>query len=249
MCTVVLLRRPDHDWPLLLGANRDEMKDRPWSPPDRHWPEYPHVIAGCDELAGGTWMGINDDGVVACVLNRVGTLGAHPDFRSRGELPLEALDHAEADLAAESLEDLNPEAYRPFNMLIADHESAWWIKNDGLQIQTDQIPDGLSMLSAHDLNDTKHSDRLKLHLPRFRSAPAPEPENDDWMAWQALLGSRKSLENPRSAMQIETDFGFQTVSSSLLALPKPWQKDRKPIWKFCSGKPSEMEFTTVDLEK
>lgn len=84
MCTVVLLRRPDHDWPLLLGANRDEMKDRPWSPPDRHWAEYPHVIAGCDELAGGTWMGINDDGVVACVLNRVGTLGAHPDFRSRG---------------------------------------------------------------------------------------------------------------------------------------------------------------------
>jgi len=247
MCTVVLLRRPDHDWPLLLGTNRDEMKDRAWSAPARHWPDYPHVIAGRDDLAGGTWMGINDDGVVACILNRFGTLGAHPDFRSRGELPLEALDHAEAELAAESFEDLNPEAYRPFNMIIADHETAWWIKNDGLQIQTDEIPDGLSMLSAHDLNDTKNSERLRLHLSRFRSAPAPEPENEDWMAWQALLGSRKSLESPRSAMQIETDFGFETVSSSLLALPKPWQKDRKPIWKFCHGKPSEQAFNPVDL--
>ncbi|MEJ0068804.1 MAG: hypothetical protein WDO24_08845 [Pseudomonadota bacterium] len=38
MCTVVLLVRPGHDWPLLLGANRDEMADRHWDPPARHWP-------------------------------------------------------------------------------------------------------------------------------------------------------------------------------------------------------------------
>ena len=41
MCTLVILRRPGHAWPLILGANRDEMKDRPWSPPGRHWPDRP----------------------------------------------------------------------------------------------------------------------------------------------------------------------------------------------------------------
>ncbi|WP_135075385.1 NRDE family protein [Terasakiella sp. SH-1] len=247
MCTVVILRRPDHDWPLLIGANRDEMRNRPSQPPMRHWADRPHVVAGLDEEAGGTWLGINDDGVVACVLNRFGTLGSHPDFRSRGELPLEALEHAEAEIAAEAFVDLNPEAYRPFNMVIADYKTAWWIKNDGMTIQTVEIEDGLSMLSAHDLNDKEKSDRLQLHLPRFRSAPAPDPNSDDWMSWTALLSSRKSIGDARSAMQIETDFGFETVSSSLLAIPKPWEKERKPIWKFSPGKPSDTPFDDVQI--
>ena len=39
MCTLVILRRPGHDWPLVLAANRDEMTGRPWRAPDRHWPD------------------------------------------------------------------------------------------------------------------------------------------------------------------------------------------------------------------
>src|SRR6266849_8974623 len=96
MCTVVLLRRPDHDWPLILGANRDEMVGRPSKPPARHWPDRPEVVAGLDELAHGSWLGCNDHGVAAAILNRHGTLGPAAGFRSRGELVLEALDHADA---------------------------------------------------------------------------------------------------------------------------------------------------------
>jgi uncharacterized protein with NRDE domain len=247
MCTVVILRRPDHDWPLLLGANRDEMRDRDWLAPKRHWAEREKVVAGLDCQAGGTWMGINDFGVVACILNRYGTLGSHPDFRSRGELPLEALDHADAETAVESLEDINPEAYRPFNMVVCDYTSAYWVKNDGMVIQTEEIPEGLSMISAREMNDEK-SDRIKLHLPRFRSAPAPDPETDDWMTWQALLSSRKSITDGHGAMQIETDTGFETTSSSLIALPKPWNEGRKPIWKFCAGKPSEKPYRRMKLD-
>src|ERR1700741_3178665 len=103
MCTVVVLRRPDHPWPIILGANRDEMLARPWKPPARHWPDRAEVVAGLDELAGGTWMGINDHGVVACILNRHGTLGPMAGKRSRGELVLDALDHADARDAAKAL--------------------------------------------------------------------------------------------------------------------------------------------------
>ena len=76
MCTVVILRRPGHAWPLLLAGNRDEMMDRPWDAPARHWPDRPDVVAGRDRLAGGTWLGLNDSGVVAILLNRRGTLSA-----------------------------------------------------------------------------------------------------------------------------------------------------------------------------
>src|SRR3546814_2463721 len=80
--------------------------------PGRHWPDRPQVVAGIDRLAGGSWLGVNDDGVVAAVLNREGTLGPAPGLRSRGELVLEALDHADAAAAAAALGALNPDAYR-----------------------------------------------------------------------------------------------------------------------------------------
>src|SRR5215470_20330004 len=105
MCTLVILRRPDNEWPLVIGANRDEMIDRPALPPSRHWPDRPEVVAGLDRLAGGSWLGLNDWGVAAAILNRHGSLGPSPDQRSRGELVLEALDHAEATAAAEALSD------------------------------------------------------------------------------------------------------------------------------------------------
>jgi hypothetical protein len=131
MCTVVLLRRPQAPWPLLLAANRDELRSRPWRPPARHWPDRPDVVAGLDVQAGGSWLGVNDDGVVAAVLNRVGSLGPATGKRSRGELVLEALDHADAAAAANALIDLDPDAYRPFNLLIADARDAFWLRHAG----------------------------------------------------------------------------------------------------------------------
>jgi hypothetical protein len=131
MCTVVLLRRPQAPWPLLLAANRDELRSRPWRPPARHWPDRPDVVAGLDVLAGGSWLGVNDDGVVAAILNRVGSLGPAAGKRSRGELVLEALDHADAAAAAAALVDLDPDAYRPFNLLIADARDAFWLRHAG----------------------------------------------------------------------------------------------------------------------
>ncbi len=132
MCTVVLLRRPGSRWPLLLAANRDELRRRPWRPPGRHWPDRPEVVAGLDEQAGGSWLGINDQGVVATVLNRVGTLGPETGKRSRGELVLEALDHADAAAAAAALADLEPAAYRPFNLIVADQHDAYWLRHAGV---------------------------------------------------------------------------------------------------------------------
>ena len=53
MCTLAILRRPEHDWPVIIGANRDEMIDRPAKPPGRHWADRVEVVAGLDLLAGG----------------------------------------------------------------------------------------------------------------------------------------------------------------------------------------------------
>lgn len=250
MCTVVILRRPGHAWPVLLGANRDEMRDRPWQPPARHWPDRPELVAGLDELGGGSWLGLNDTGVVATVLNRTGSLGPDPDRRSRGELVLEALDHADAADAADALSHLEAESYRSFNMVIADDRDAFWLRNFGFgRIETFEMPPGLSMLTSQDLNDVR-SPRIKAFRPRFEESAAPDPESGDWQDWERLLANRvyDTDAGPRGAMAIDTETGFGTVSSSLLALPDRKRTGVRPVWRFAPGMPGKSAYGEVDLE-
>ncbi len=258
MCTVVILRRPGHDWPLILAANRDEMADRPWRPPGRHWPDRAEVTAGRDELAAGTWLGLNDWGVISGVLNRPGSLGPDPGLRSRGELPLDALDHAEATLAAEAMAAIDPQSYRSFNLVIADARQAFWLNSPGGggKILMAAIPEGLSMITAHDLNDVSSS-RIRRFRPKFEAARPPDPETGDWAAWQALMADtggegRAGTEDGGGAMTLTTeatgpDGGFGTVSSSLLALPDPARAGAQPQWLFAPGPPDETAYGAVEL--
>ena len=242
MCSVILLRRPGHAWPLLIGANRDEMLARTWLPPGRHWPDRPDILAGQDQTAGGSWLGINDSGVVAAILNRQNSLGPAAGKRSRGELVLEALDHADAADAAAALAELDPVAYRPFNLMVADNRDAYWVAHQGRQILAEPIPAGLSMLTSYDLNDPA-SPRIRFYRPLFEAAAVPEPEAGDWSGWQTLLGSRiwdrgdGRESGPGGAMCIVTDTGFGTTSSALLALPSVESIGKEPIFLFCAGRP------------
>lgn len=247
MCTLIILRRPDHPWPLLLAGNRDEMRERPWLPPARHWDDRPEVVAGLDQLADGSWMGINDHGVAAVVMNRSGTLGPDPHRRSRGELVLEALDHAEAHEAARALADLAPESYRGFNLFIGDPRQAFLLSNDGSRIRKQEIGPGLHMLTALELNDAQDP-RIAHYLPRFSTAPVPNPETGDWSAWSALLAATEAApgEERNSAMCFDLETGFGTRSSSLIALPAHPGFDARPLWLFAADAPNRVDFENID---
>jgi hypothetical protein len=289
MCTLVILRRPETRWPLIIGANRDELSTRPWKAPARHWPDRPEVVAGKDMTAGGSWFGVNDDGLFAAILNRPGTLGPETGKRSRGELVLEALDHAEAKVAAEALAELNPESYRPFNLVVADRYDAFWLRHAGntsslrirtpsgawreidpvhmpaasssfgktgalVQMVTDTagleseivaqpIPSGLSMITAHDLNDPA-SPLITHYLPRFQATKTPDPRTDDWEGWIEILGDRDApTADPKTAINVTKAGAFTTVCSHLLALPAIGE----PVMRFAAGRPDEAPFERVDL--
>ena len=252
MCTLVLLRRPGHRWPMLLAANRDEMADRPWRLPARHWPNQPDVTAGLDVLGGGTWLGLNDAGVVAAVLNRINTLGPAPGRRSRGELPLIALAYPSAGEAATAIGGLDPSAWRPFNMVVTDAGRAFCIRaTDGSEgpdgppeVALEEVPPGLSIITAYDRNDLR-SPRIGRYLPQFAAAAAPDPGRDDWAGWIALLAAREAdpEAGPGGAMTVVTPTGFGTVSSSLLALPDA--HGSRPSWLFAAGRPGEAAYRRV----
>lgn len=248
MCTLVVLSRPGHAWPLLLAGNRDESTRRPWRPPGRHWPDRPQVLAGLDLLGGGTWMGVNDAGLVALVMNRHGTLGPAPGKRSRGELVLAALDWATTAAAMDALATQDLELYRPFNLVLADAGGAYWIAHrGGVRVRAQTIPPGAHLLSAWDLDDLRDA-RVRCHLPQLGRARAPDPAEGDWEDWIGLLADRRVPPGagPTTAMNFALEEGFGTLCSFLLALPAP---DRSPSLRrllFAAGPPHQTPFLPLD---
>ncbi len=251
MCTLLLLRRPGHDWPLILGANRDEMRDRPWQAPGRHWPELPGVVAGRDLLSGGSWLGLNRQGVVAAVLNRRGSLGPLAGKRSRGELVLQALAAETAKAAAADLEASDSAAYRSYNLVVADSREAFWLRHSGAEgaarPEVFPLPEGPTMLTAGDRNDPT-SPRVRRYLPLLEAASPPDPTREDWAAWRALLADRGTAEDlqPAAAMNLDLAGGFGTVSSSLLALRGAGSLEIR--WLFAAGRPDEVSYKPVILD-
>jgi hypothetical protein len=183
--------------------------------------------------------------VVAAVLNRRGTLGPDPTKRTRGELVLEALDHADAVAAAQALADLAPDSYRSFNLVIADNRDAYWLKNDGARIALVELPTGFSMFTALDRNAAEHP-RVVRHLPRFEAAAPPDPASGDWSAWADIMASRAAA-NPEDALTIvpEDPAGYGTVSSALIALPARPSPRIRPVFLFAAGRPGEVPYRPV----
>ena len=269
MCTAVILRRPGQRWPLLFAGNRDEMRDRPSEAPARHWDDRPSVIGGLDKTAGGTWLALNEHGLLASVLNRIGSLGPQAGKRSRGELVLEAMEHSDAETAADALSNLNPAAYRSFNLIVADNRDAFWLRNlgqdDTRAVECFPIPEGLSMISAYDLNDSD-SARIRCHRQAFRDAEIPQPvsgtaseeadASSGWQAWQGLLrrDAGASGGDPYAAMSVQLDNGFETVSSSLIALPSADYRSEAPEearirWLYANGSPKTTPYLPLNLDE
>jgi uncharacterized protein with NRDE domain len=242
VCTVVLLMRPGHPWPLALAANRDEMLDRAWDLPAAHWPDQPGITAGRDRSGGGTWMGVNRNGVAAAVLNRPGSLGPAAGKRSRGDLPLLALAHRTAGEAAAAVTALDAGAWRSFNLVLADREGAIFVRGLGHgRPEARPLAPGLHMVTAHDPDDLE-SPRVARHLARFQEADQPEPAPDPilgWQAWRDILADRTG--EPGEQINVVPRGGFGTVCSSLLAIPRAGP----PVWLFAAGPPHEAPFQAV----
>ena len=175
---------------------------------------------------------------------RRGTLGREEGKRSRGELVLEALDHAEAYHAAEALRALDPNAYRPFNLVVADAIDAFWVRHAGDgRIAVLPVPVGMHMIAHGELDDPS-SARVRRYLPQFRFVPPPKPERGDWATWTDLLADRgPEGGDPREAMCILTDGPYGTVSSALVALPRHVTEPH--VYLHADGPPDEAPFMLV----
>jgi uncharacterized protein with NRDE domain len=154
VCTLAIYFQATRDCPVVIAANRDEFLERPAGNPTTLL-EHPHVVGGKDLKAGGTWLGISENGIVAGLLNRRAENGGNPDARSRGLLCLDALRRRTAAEAAEFAARERGSDYNPFNLLMVSRTEAFVAYNRGAspEVAVVALKPGLHLLSNLDVND------------------------------------------------------------------------------------------------
>jgi uncharacterized protein with NRDE domain len=231
MCLVALFFRVAEDAPVVLGANREEFFARPGEPP-RVWEGPCRFLAGRDSLAGGTWLGVNEHGVLVAVSNRRKTDVPFPS-RSRGLLVLDALACKSAAAAVElATKELDQNRYAGCNLVIADAERAV-VLHGGDWLRVRPLPPGLHVLANGDVND-ESDPRVGHALGWLYRQPYSVAE--DCLAALQELCSNPGRDSPPICL---TGPDRGTVSSTLIALRRPLTRS---IYRHAQGPPDRTPY-------
>lgn len=251
MCTSIILFRKEHHWPVIIGSNRDENLSRKSSFPEKHWKiHHPTITGGFDSEKGGSWIAVNDSGLVAIIHNR--KLDVKNNFKkiSRGKIILDILNYDNIQESLESLQNLKTKYYEGFNILLCDKSNCYLGKHSSVEkeININEIREGISILTDNDLNNINNK-KINYYLNKFSNAPVPDPDKNDWLSWELLLSTEK-IENQNSPEDaicfIDKLNNFGTKSSSLIAISSI-KKYNKIIFKSTKSSPSKSEYLDVEL--
>lgn len=123
-----------HDEATTIVFNRDEQRTRPGGLPPRFHAIGKRVLCyPIDPLGGGTWIGVNDAGIVAAILNRsTGDCGRRADaLLTRGAVVpavLGAQDIAEALTVVRRWQSLD---LAPFRLVVLHRRQLFWADGGG----------------------------------------------------------------------------------------------------------------------
>lgn len=163
MCVLACAWRAHPRWQVVLIGNRDELHARAAAPLAR-WKDQPHIIAGRDLVAGGTWLGVSDERRIAVVTNVVNPEGAQPGKASRGALIADILSgegrYARPDERA--LGDFNP-----FNVITIRNDAAHFMTNSPVPHQRTLSPGIYGLSNSVSEDNWPKTDRIKSLLAKW----------------------------------------------------------------------------------
>lgn len=240
MCTLALFYKLFPGSPAVLLSNRDEMGNRPWEGPS-FIRENPRVFGPRDVQGGGTWLGVNEHGVLVTITNHFGTLSNGDSMCTRGTVVTEALIHASALESKEAVTALCP-LCKSFTLLIADRERAFVVDHaGGVDTRTYELGPGLHVVT---------NDRFKAHgdvkAARVRRgmeeiARRGEPGLDEA---RLLLGDHVKEEGQLTPLCTHPREGwnFGTVSSAVVKLD---EEGGVSLFAFAPGPPCVTPYRDV----
>lgn len=214
MCLLGILYHSLPDTSALVFANREEDYARPTAPPQIHPPQGDAAawMGGTDLLAGGTWLGVNELGLLVAVTN-LPKQNVPPVPRSRGLLCRELLGLRDPELAEqEALRQLRELPFAGCNIVIINPQRGIVIEaGDLLRVHT--LGPGLHLLANGDLDDP--ADR-RLQRVRAEWGRVPPRNLDESIAVaMRICGERAMGDQPAICLEGTTR---GTVSSTIIVL-------------------------------
>jgi len=204
MCLILFAYQQHPDYPLIVAANRDEQYARAATRMHR-WQDHPQVVAGRDQVAGGTWLGMTDEGRFAAVTNFANQHQSLSDPNSRGDLIRKFLStETSPDTYAKTI---NGQDYQGFNLLLYDGQKLVITSNRGDCVETlkpgiyglsnaefgcswPKVVDGVECLDTL-LKEEVHIDRLlQLLTDQLVASDERLPERGNSIELERSLGSR-----------------------------------------------------------
>lgn len=248
MCTLAILRNVFLGRPIVVAANRDERFDRAAAPPSLTGDEV-RVLAPKDLVAGGTWIGVNDRGILAAITDRA-SVPTVRGLRSRGELVRDALSAPTIDHALAAVMNRDPGEYNGFHLAIVGRDAAYVVTGNGIggtdvdghdiepAFRLGPLPNGINILTdtgcgpggsrANAILGTIRKYRLDRTPPRPSSIGALLELHDREMPPEGYYGRRQTgtCLHPTNA---SPDYG--TVSSAIIRLNAyPGHEDSWEYW-------------------
>lgn len=218
MCLLVVVSRVVESAPLVVGANRDERLERPATTMTVLQAGSPRILGGRDELAGGTWLAVNEHGLVAGLTNRPAPEGRDPSKRSRGELPLALARHVTSDDAVEDfVECFRPTDFNPASLLVGDRRSLYSIDMAGDRPDVKELPPGVHILENLSLGDPSQKvDHVRQLLGPLGGARTTTTALVNQL--QRVLGDH-SLPSPETVSACVHTDSYGTRSSIIVSVP------------------------------
>jgi len=250
VCLLAVLFGENLDYPLLVGANRDERLDRPAIAATVLSARDPRILGGRDLAAQGTWLAVNEHGVVAGLTNKPSPGGRDPSKRTRGELPLALAAHATAASAVEEfVTRFRPADYNSAWLLVGDHQSLWYLElGDGTAPAAEALDPGLHILGNGPLHEPSPKiEHVRRTLGDLGGLTAPEVLR----RFRATLADHSTpreiptvdRERPRqlAAACVHTE-NYGTRSAALVQVPT---KGRPHMW-VADGPPCSTPFRSLE---
>ncbi|QDS89238.1 hypothetical protein EC9_34350 [Rosistilla ulvae] len=233
MCLLALQYQLVPESPVLVAANREEYFDRPSLAPSIQSGK-PRVLCGIDQRGGGTWLGVNQNGMFVGICNRA-TVTPLFGQRSRGLLCLDLLRCGSSRKALEKAQtELSKTRYEGCNIMIADATAGFAIHSEE-EHEVVELVEGLNIIGSRNLNDpTDERVAMARRLLTLQTLDSPVK----FLAVASKVFARTPTLPGRPSMVVRgNDYG--TVSSTLLSLGV---KPRDAIYQFSTGAPDQAKY-------
>jgi hypothetical protein len=223
MCTVSIVPATDG---CRVVCNRDERSTRPVARPPRAWPtEASWATYPLDPVSGGTWIGVNDDGLVVALLNQA---AARDEPRlsppSRGSIVPTLLGCVSIAQAVNAYHALDVRRFEPFRIVMVHRSIVAVIPGDPAHSPAQVFPLVKPvMFTSSSLGDAV------VAAPRRRLFEQLVLADDDWLRGQFRFHRHHWTRRPEISVHMTREDAATVSRTTIHVTPRAIDVDYEAL--------------------